>query len=70
MLERIYQNEAVDAALTAYDAGTHRQLIVMATGTGKTHVFGQLFSAMGSRLPGQMLVTAQHSASRVHPCGR
>jgi ATP-dependent helicase IRC3 len=40
--ERGYQNEAIAAILNAYDSGTRRQLLVMATGTGKTHVFGQL----------------------------
>jgi superfamily II DNA or RNA helicase len=40
--ERSYQNEAIAAILDAYDAGTRRQLLVMATGSGKTHVFGQL----------------------------
>lgn len=58
MLERIYQNGAVDACITAYDAGVHRQLLVMATGTGKTHCFGQLISKMKDRLPGQTLILA------------
>ena len=58
MQERAYQNEAIDAILTAYDAGTRRMLLVMATGTGKTNVFGRLFDAMRSRLSGQMLVVA------------
>ena len=58
MQERLYQNEAIDAILTAYDAGTRRMLLVMATGTGKTNVFGRLFDAMRSRLSGQMLVVA------------
>ena len=58
MLERIYQNDAVNASVTAYDNGTRRQLLVMATGTGKTHVFGRLYGEMKSRLPGQMLVIA------------
>jgi type I site-specific restriction endonuclease len=30
MQERLYQNEAIDAILTAYDAGTRRMLLVMA----------------------------------------
>jgi superfamily II DNA or RNA helicase len=41
-MQRPYQDEAINAILSAYDAGTRRQLLVMATGTGKTHVFGQL----------------------------
>jgi ATP-dependent helicase IRC3 len=56
--ERSYQNEAIAAILDAYDAGTRRMLLVMATGTGKTNVFGRLFDAMRSRLSGQMLVVA------------
>ena len=41
-MQRPYQDEAINAILSAYDAGTRRQLLVMATGSGKTHVFGQL----------------------------
>ena len=58
MQDRKYQDEAVSAILDAYDAGTRRMLLVMATGTGKTNVFGRLFDAMRSRLSGQMLVVA------------
>ena len=58
MRERIFQTDAVQASLDAYDAGVRKQLLVMATGTGKTHVFGRLYDAMKSRLPGQMLVLA------------
>ena len=42
MPDRPYQDEAIKAILDSYDAGTRRMLLVMATGTGKTHVFGQL----------------------------
>jgi ATP-dependent helicase IRC3 len=56
--ERSYQNEAIAAILNAYDVGMRRMLLVMATGTGKTNVFGRLFDAMRSRLSGQMLVVA------------
>jgi superfamily II DNA or RNA helicase len=41
-MQRPYQDEAINAILSAYDSGTRRQLLVMATGSGKTHVFGQL----------------------------
>jgi ATP-dependent helicase IRC3 len=41
-MQRAYQDEAIESILTAYDSGTRRMLLVMATGTGKTHVFGQL----------------------------
>ena len=58
MPDRPYQDEAIKAILDSYDAGTRRMLLVMATGTGKTNVFGRLFDAMRSRLSGQMLVVA------------
>ena len=58
MPDRPYQDEAIRAILDSYDAGTRRMLLVMATGTGKTNVFGRLFDAMRSRLSGQMLVVA------------
>ena len=58
MIERTFQADAIDASLAAYDAGVRKQLLVMATGTGKTHVFGRLYEAAKSRLPGQMLVIA------------
>jgi ATP-dependent helicase IRC3 len=51
-MQRAYQDEAIESILTAYDSDTRRQLLVMATGSGKTHVFGQL----KSRRSGQMLV--------------
>ena len=41
-MQRAYQDEAIESILTAYDSGTRRQLLVMATGSGKTYVFGQL----------------------------
>jgi superfamily II DNA or RNA helicase len=41
-MQRPYQDEAINAILSAYDSGTRRQLLVMCTGSGKTHVFGQL----------------------------
>jgi len=49
---RPYQQAAVDTILSAYDAGTRRMLLVMATGSGKTVTFGTL----KSRLSGQMLI--------------
>jgi ATP-dependent helicase IRC3 len=51
-----HQASALEADLTAYDAGTRRMMNVMATGTGKTHVFGRVFDVFKSRLPGQQLV--------------
>jgi ATP-dependent helicase IRC3 len=56
--ERTFQTDAIQASLDAYDAGVRKQLLVMATGTGKTHVFGELYNAARSRLNGQMLVLA------------
>lgn len=55
---RPYQQDAVDAVLREYDAGVHRQLLVMPTGSGKTVVFSLLYDALNTRLPGQMLVLA------------
>lgn len=53
-----HQASALEADLAAYDAGTRRMMNVMATGTGKTHVFGRVFETFKSRLPGQQLVLA------------
>jgi ATP-dependent helicase IRC3 len=71
MQDRPYQTEAIDATLSCYDAGVRRMMHVMATGTGKTVVFSQLYEAMKSRLPGKMLVIAhteklvQQNAKRI-----
>ena len=58
MIERTFQADAVQASLDAYDAGVRKQLLVMATGTGKTHCFGRLYEAVKSRLSGQMMIIA------------
>ena len=58
MIERTFQADAVQASLDAYDAGVRKQLLVMATGTGKTHCFGRLYEAAKSRLSGQMMIIA------------
>ena len=42
MIERTFQTDAVQASLDAYDAGVRKQLLVMATGTGKTHTMAGL----------------------------
>jgi superfamily II DNA or RNA helicase len=55
---RPYQQSAIDAVLSAYDAGMRRMLLVSATGTGKTVIFSELYKQMQSRLSGQMLVLA------------
>src|SRR5580658_6179576 len=54
-MQRVYQDEAIESILTAYDSGTRRQLLVMATGSGKTHVFGQLAAKRASS-GGQTLI--------------
>lgn len=56
--DRPYQEQAIEADITEYDKGVRRMMNVMATGTGKTHVFSRLYEALKSRLPGQMMVVA------------
>ena len=58
MPARPHQVAARQAILDDFDAG-YRQLVVsMATGTGKTFVFAEMYEALKSRLPGKMLVLA------------
>lgn len=52
------QNEAINAVVTNYLEGIYQQLIVMATGTGKTVIFGNLWKHLVQYLPGRMLVLA------------
>lgn len=56
--ERPYQTEANAAVVSEYEKGTRRMMHVMATGTGKTVVFAQLYEKIKHLLPGQMLVLA------------
>lgn len=58
MANRPHQDRALNAIESNWDEGVYDQLIAMATGTGKTHVFSQLPERMKSRLPGQMIVLA------------
>lgn len=58
MQDRPYQNDAHAAIKGEFGKGTTRQLIQMATGTGKTVVFSQLPERMKTELPGQMLILA------------
>lgn len=51
---RDYQQEALDAICSRYDAGIRNQLVVLPTGTGKT----VLFSAAIQSWPGRALVLA------------
>lgn len=55
---RKYQVETLGAIVNAYDSGVRRQLLAMATGTGKTVIFANLLQAMNHRIPGQMWVIA------------
>jgi ATP-dependent helicase IRC3 len=56
MISRPYQTQFREATLAAYDAGWRQMLASMATGTGKTFCFSDLYEALKSRLPGKMLV--------------
>lgn len=58
MEERKYQLDCEDAIISNYDKGIRRQLVSMATGTGKTVVFSKLFERLKSRLSGQQIVLA------------
>jgi superfamily II DNA or RNA helicase len=58
MQERPYQNAAHAAIKSEFVKGFNRQLVQMATGTGKTVVFSQLPTRMKDVLPGQMLILA------------
>src|SRR5208337_125773 len=58
MENRPYQQDALDAISTEYDKGTHRQLLVMATGTGKTICLSKIPELFKTRLPGQTLILA------------
>jgi ATP-dependent helicase IRC3 len=55
---RDYQDRCHSAIRAEYIKGTNRQLISMATGTGKTVVFSQLPDKTKDILPGQMLILA------------
>lgn len=55
---RTYQNDCLDSVVKSYDAGVTRQLVTMATGTGKTVVFANLPERLHHKLPGQMWVIA------------
>jgi superfamily II DNA or RNA helicase len=58
MALRQYQFDALSSVIKAYDTGVTRQLLTMATGTGKTVVFANLPSLLDQKLPGQMWVIA------------
>lgn len=54
---RPYQGEQLEASLKEYIDGINRQLLVAATGTGKTVFFSMLYETFRHLLPGKMLVT-------------
>jgi ATP-dependent helicase IRC3 len=53
---RPYQNDQLNAVLKNYIEGTTQQLLVAATGTGKTVLFSNLPAKMQHLLPGRTLV--------------
>jgi len=53
---RPYQTKAIQAIRDNYTAGITRQLLVMATGTGKTEVFAHLPELVKDLLPKKMLI--------------
>lgn len=53
---RPYQEQATTNIDSSLAAGINRQLLVMATGSGKTLVFSHLPDKLKHRLPGQMMV--------------
>lgn len=55
---RKYQGEALDTIEAELKAGVTQQLLVMATGCGKTVVFSHLPSKLADILPGQTMVLA------------
>jgi ATP-dependent helicase IRC3 len=56
--DRPYQTESKDAVTGGIKAGVWKQLVQMATGTGKTIVFAKLYEHLKPQLPGKMLVLA------------
>jgi superfamily II DNA or RNA helicase len=58
MQARPHQINAKKAVISDYDNGSRRLIVSMATGTGKTFFFSELYSDLLSRLPGKMLVLA------------
>lgn len=59
MPNRPYQTAALDAVRVASIQGCNRQLIVLPTSSGKTHIFSQLPTTMRMRRPDKMLVLCQ-----------
>lgn len=59
MPNRPYQSQCLDAIALGSIQGCNRQLIVLPTAAGKTHIFSQLPSALRMRRPDKMLVIVQ-----------
>lgn len=55
---RPYQNDCIAAIRDGLAKGVNRQLVVMATGTGKTVCFANLPTHLDAVMPGRMLVLA------------
>lgn len=55
---RPYQEIALSSMETSWDKGVYDQLLVSATGTGKTVIFSQIPERMKTKLPGQTIVIA------------
>ena len=53
---RYYQDEAIQSIISNYLAGINRQILCMATGSGKTEVFAHLPELIKHILPGKMMV--------------
>src|ERR1019366_4821326 len=53
---RPYQTKTLEAIKDSYSKGVRRQLVVAATGTGKTVTFAHIPEIMKGTLPGQTLV--------------
>ncbi|MGV3617959.1 MAG: DEAD/DEAH box helicase [Fimbriimonas sp.] len=60
ILLRPYQEEAKQAVLAAFDAGITRPMVVMATGTGKTTLFGGVIGAMAEHDPSFTALVLAH----------
>ena len=56
MPDRYYQTNALNAINNDHTAGINRQLLCMATGTGKTEVFVKIPDKLRYKLPGQTMV--------------
>jgi superfamily II DNA or RNA helicase len=70
ILLRPYQEEAKQAVLAAFDGGITRPMVVMATGTGKTSLFGSVIGAMADDPSFTALVLAHRQELLTQAAGR